>query len=73
MNFVHLEDITSNFMNGNSTNMFFFCCYSSSRLADKKKGRKSIFFSPAASRLEQICLILFKAPISEPCVTALLP
>ena len=24
MNFVHLEDITSNFMNGNSTNLFFF-------------------------------------------------
>ena len=72
MNFVQLEDITSNFMNGNSTNLFFFRS-SSSRLADKKKGRKSIFLSPAASRLEQICLILFKAPISEPCVTALLP
>ena len=24
MNFVNLEDITSNFMNGNSSNLFFF-------------------------------------------------
>ena len=46
----------------------FFFRSSSSRLADKKKGRKSIFLSPAASRLEQTCLILFKAPISEPCL-----
>ena len=72
MNFVHLEDITSNFMNGNSTNLFFFS-FQLESFGRKKKGRKSIFLNPAASRLEQICLILFKAPISEPCVTALLP
>ena len=55
---VYLEDIT--FMNGIATNLFFFFRFSSRHLADKKKGQKFRYLSPAASPLEQIFFILLK-------------